>query len=157
MVNKSKSLVNKQKKSSSIYQLWTHQQITSTKSTKTAQKCWDCRDCINYSKAYIVRVYCKESCTQQNAHNHPVMENTTFKVCLCSALWDTVPFNKEQSWFWKTTRGWRDGSEVKSTGCSSWGPEFNSQQLHGGSQPSIMRSGAFFWPADIHAGRKLYT
>jgi hypothetical protein len=33
-------------------------------------------------------------------------------------------------------RGWRDGSAVKSTGCSSRGPEFNSQQPHGGSQDS---------------------
>jgi len=24
-------------------------------------------------------------------------------------------------------------------------PEFNSQQLHGGSQPSVMGSGALFW------------
>jgi hypothetical protein len=30
---------------------------------------------------------------------------------------------------------------VKSTDCSFRGPEFNSQQLHGGSQPSVMRSG----------------
>jgi hypothetical protein len=30
---------------------------------------------------------------------------------------------------WGTT----DGSEVKSTDCSSRGPEFNSQQLHVGS------------------------
>ena len=27
---------------------------------------------------------------------------------------------------------------VKSTDCSSRGPEFNSQQPHGGSQPSVM-------------------
>ena len=27
---------------------------------------------------------------------------------------------------------WRDGSVVKSTGCSSRGPEFKSQQPHGG-------------------------
>ena len=33
-------------------------------------------------------------------------------------------------------RGWRDGSNVKSTDCSSRGPEFNSQQL------SIMRASA---------------
>ena len=38
------------------------------------------------------------------------------------------------------TKGWRDGSAVKSTDCSSEGPEFNSQQPHGGSQPSIVRS-----------------
>ena len=31
------------------------------------------------------------------------------------------------------------------TGCSSRGPEFNSQQPHSGSQPSIMRSDALFW------------
>jgi hypothetical protein len=42
---------------------------------------------------------------------------------------------------------WRDGSEVKSTVCSSKDPEFNSQQPHGGSQTPIMRSGALFWPA----------
>ena len=38
------------------------------------------------------------------------------------------------------------GSEVKSTDCSSGGPEFNSQQPHVGSQPSVIRSGALFWP-----------
>jgi hypothetical protein len=34
---------------------------------------------------------------------------------------------------------WRDGSVVKShlSDCSSGGPEFKSQQPHGGSQPSI--------------------
>jgi len=37
---------------------------------------------------------------------------------------------------------WRDGSVVKSTDCSSRGPEFNSQQPHGGSQPSVMGSDA---------------
>ena len=49
--------------------------------------------------------------------------------------------------------GWRDGSVVKSTDCSSKGPEFNSQQPHGRPQPSVMRSSALFWPADMHAGR----
>jgi hypothetical protein len=38
--------------------------------------------------------------------------------------------------------GWRDGSAVKSTGCSSRGSEFNSQQPHGGVQPSVMGSNA---------------
>jgi hypothetical protein len=41
--------------------------------------------------------------------------------------------------------GWRDDSAVKSTDCSSEGPEFKSQQPHGGSQPSIMRSDALLW------------
>jgi hypothetical protein len=40
---------------------------------------------------------------------------------------------------------WRDGSAVKSTICSSRGPEFNSQQPHGGSQPSVMGLDALFW------------
>jgi hypothetical protein len=37
------------------------------------------------------------------------------------------------------------------TGCSSRGPEFSSQQPHGGSQPSIMGSDVLFWQVDIHA------
>ena len=39
----------------------------------------------------------------------------------------------------------RDGSAVESNDCSSRGPEFNSQQPHGGLQPSIMGSNALFW------------
>ena len=54
-------------------------------------------------------------------------------------------------------QGWRDGSVVKSTDSSSKGPEFNSQQPHGGSQPSIMRFGALFSQAGTHAGRTLHT
>jgi hypothetical protein len=41
--------------------------------------------------------------------------------------------------------GWRDGSVVKSTECSCEGPEFKSQQPHGGSQPSVRRSDSLFW------------
>jgi hypothetical protein len=44
-------------------------------------------------------------------------------------------------WVW----GWRDGSMVKRTGCSSRGPEFKSQQPHGGSQPSAIGFNALFW------------
>jgi hypothetical protein len=51
--------------------------------------------------------------------------------------------------------GWRDGSVVKSTGCSSKGPEFNSQQPQGGSQSSIMGSDALFWHASVHTDRVL--
>jgi hypothetical protein len=40
--------------------------------------------------------------------------------------------------------GWRNGSVVKSTDCSSRGPEFNSQQPHGGSQLSVMGSDVLF-------------
>jgi hypothetical protein len=41
--------------------------------------------------------------------------------------------------------GWRDGSVVKSTGCSSGGSEFKSQQPYGGSQPSVKRPDSLFW------------
>jgi hypothetical protein len=34
---------------------------------------------------------------------------------------------------------------VRAPDCSSEGPEFKSQQPHGGSQPSVMRSDALFW------------
>jgi hypothetical protein len=40
---------------------------------------------------------------------------------------------------------WRDGSAVNSTDYSSRGPKVNSQQPHGGSQPSVMGFGALFW------------
>ena len=40
-------------------------------------------------------------------------------------------------------KGWRDGSAVKRTDCSSRGPEFNAKHPHGGSQPSAMRSSAY--------------
>jgi hypothetical protein len=36
--------------------------------------------------------------------------------------------------------GWWDDSAGKNTDCSSKGPEFKSQQPHGGLQPPIMRS-----------------
>jgi hypothetical protein len=34
---------------------------------------------------------------------------------------------------------------VRAPDCSSEGQEFKSQQPHGGSQPSVMRSDALFW------------
>jgi hypothetical protein len=34
---------------------------------------------------------------------------------------------------------------VRAPNCSSKGPEFKSQQPHGGSQPSVTRSDALFW------------
>jgi hypothetical protein len=43
------------------------------------------------------------------------------------------------------TKDWSDGSVVKSTGRSSRGLEFNSQQPYGSSQSSVMGSDALFW------------
>jgi hypothetical protein len=65
------------------------------------------------------------------------LENTLFYGFL---LFCTYKKKKKTS-----GEGWRDGSAVKSTDCSSRGPEFNSQQPHGGSQTSVMRSDALFW------------
>jgi hypothetical protein len=45
----------------------------------------------------------------------------------------------------RNAKGWRDGSAVKSTDCSSGGSAFKSQQPHGGSQPSIRRSDDLLW------------
>jgi hypothetical protein len=45
----------------------------------------------------------------------------------------------------KEPLGWRDGSEVMRTDCSSRGPEINSQQPHGDSQSSVMGFNALFW------------
>ena len=45
----------------------------------------------------------------------------------------------------KPKPGWRGGSVVKSTDCSSSGPEFNSQHPHGDLPPSTMGSDALFW------------
>jgi hypothetical protein len=54
---------------------------------------------------------------------------------------------KKMKGFFKTSLswGWRDGSVAKSTDCSSEGPEFASQQTHGGSQSAVMRSDVLFW------------
>jgi hypothetical protein len=65
-------------------------------------------------------------------------------ICHPSSQHNTARLNPNCSKESKT-RGWRDGSAVKSTDCSCKGPEFKSQQPHGGSQPSVMRSDALFW------------
>jgi hypothetical protein len=49
----------------------------------------------------------------------------------------------------KSFRGWKDGSMVKSTGCSFRGPRFNSQYSHGNLKPSVTPVPGyliFFWP-----------
>jgi hypothetical protein len=53
--------------------------------------------------------------------------------------------HEEEGSLRRDDQGWRDGSAVKSTDYSSRGPEFNSQQPHGGSQLSLMGSDALYW------------
>jgi hypothetical protein len=64
------------------------------------------------------------------------------KHWVCQVWWCKliIPYAQEAE-----AGGWRDGSAVKSTDCSFRGPKFKSQQPHGGSQLSVMRSDAFFW------------
>jgi hypothetical protein len=58
---------------------------------------------------------------------------------------DVVKARRREGSNGRTGLGWRDGSVVKSTDCSSGGPEFKSQQPHGDSLLSVMRLDALFW------------
>jgi hypothetical protein len=44
---------------------------------------------------------------------------------------------------------------VKGTGSPPRGPEFNIQEPHGGSQPSVMSADILFWYPAVHAHRVL--
>jgi hypothetical protein len=59
---------------------------------------------------------------RQNTHTHKMLKNNKT--------------NKKTKTKNKKNRGWRDGSAVKSTGCSRRRPGFDSQHPHSGSQPS---------------------
>jgi hypothetical protein len=99
-----------------------------------------------------------------------VKSRVRVQACMLSALWTPFHLVQELPWnnaahIWhghmshiqdgpfpplltqlrKFLTGWRDGSVVNSTDCSSRGPEFKSQQPHGGSQPSVIGSNALFW------------
>jgi hypothetical protein len=45
----------------------------------------------------------------------------------------------------KQSRAGEMAQWVRAPDCSSEGPEFKSQQPHGGSQPSVTRSDSLFW------------
>jgi hypothetical protein len=64
--------------------------------------------------------------------------SAVINIALCSNNFvDLVSLKNKTKQTNKKPRGWRDGPAVKSTDCSSEGPEFKSQQPHGGSQPSL--------------------
>jgi hypothetical protein len=56
-----------------------------------------------------------------------IKKNENSEKCLWGTICIQTVAKPYLSW------GWRDGSLVKSTICSSRGPEFNYQQPHGGS------------------------
>jgi hypothetical protein len=64
-------------------------------------------------------------------------------LALCSCF----PLTSFQmSIFKKTKQGAGEMAQwVRAPDCFSEGPEFKSQQPHGGSQPSVTRSDALFW------------
>ena len=70
------------------------------------------------------------------------------------SLWGRDNFTKLESSitiFTDRSGSWRDSSAVTTMiGYSSKGPEFNSQHLRGGSEPSITESGALFCHADVY-------
>jgi len=66
-------------------------------------------------------------------------------------------FDLSESRLRRYLMGVENGSAVKSTGSSPRGHEFNSQQPHGGSQPSIMRSDALYWPGGIYMQAEHYV
>jgi hypothetical protein len=78
-------------------------------------------------------------------------ENQGFQVILCyivsleKTAWTPEKNRKANRQNKHTRQGWRNGSAVKHTDYSSRGLEFNSQQPHSVSQPSIMGSNALFW------------
>ncbi|CAO2629018.1 hypothetical protein LEMLEM_LOCUS20290, partial [Lemmus lemmus] len=76
----------------------------------------------------------------------PGFSTTTLHyICLNANLY-------AQQWLWWSLSIYL---RVKRTGCPSSGPEFDSHQPRGGSQPSLMRSGSLFWCAGIDGGRML--
>jgi hypothetical protein len=69
--------------------------------------------------------------------NHSHSKGNSRKIMGSRTSWGTLKKRKKG--------GWRDGSVVKSTNCFSEGPEFKSQQPHGGSQPLVTKSDALLW------------
>jgi hypothetical protein len=67
------------------------------------------------------------------------------EVLRSASQWQTGP----DTCFCLVSKGFEGAGEmaqwVRAPDCSSEGPEFKSQQPHGGSQPSVTRSDSLFW------------
>jgi len=57
----------------------------------------------------------------------------------------TVTKYLRQTTYKEKRRAGEMAQRLRAPDCSSRGYEFNSQQPHGGSQPSVKRSDALFW------------
>jgi hypothetical protein len=97
---------------------------------------------LNYRNPYLCLVMMAYLCSQ-NLGGRWISE---FKVSLLYKLsFRTAKVIQRNPILKNKPGGWRDGSVVKSTDCSSKGPVFKSQQPHGGSQPFVTRSDTPFW------------
>ena len=67
---------------------------------------------------------------KQQQGGHSTLMSTNSRPAEAFLNYWFIYYCMKLSWSWLRSgcRGWRDGSVVKSTGCSSRGPEFNSQQ-----------------------------
>jgi ABC-type bacteriocin/lantibiotic exporter with double-glycine peptidase domain len=69
----------------------------------------------------------------------------TFKTRLLIATSSRLSLKLKEKWCNKTlSRAGEMAQWVRAPDCSSEGPEFKSQQPHGGSQPSVTRSDPLF-------------
>lgn len=84
------------------------------------------------------------ACTIELENVFVIYAEVPFPICvlwmLSGSLWICLLLFLDDPflmWWRNKTWGWSDGSVVKSTGCSLREPEFDSQQPHGDSQPSL--------------------
>jgi hypothetical protein len=74
-------------------------------------------------------------------------KNQKYSMPFTSLSFRKLAVFKDDDSVLKTVYDWAGemAQQIRAPDCSSEGPEFNSQQPHGGSQPSLTRSGAHFW------------
>jgi hypothetical protein len=98
-------------------------------------------------KGYTAAVDCSSNKDLMKEYTSKVILEVTNSgqyLGLIASHWDeTVSKHKEE----KNLLLWAGemAQWVRAPDCSSRGPEFKSQQPHGGSQPSVTRSDALFW------------
>jgi hypothetical protein len=69
---------------------------------------------------------------------------TVLSLTLQTNLYNLSPLDKVHYKIWDYWAG-EMAQWVRAPDCSPEGPEFKSQQPHGGSQPSVTRSDSLFW------------
>jgi hypothetical protein len=83
---------------------------------------------------------------------------TQRSACLCLPSTDVKPCPASNTYIFKKKWGlwgWRDGSAVKSTGCSSRRPGSSSQHPHGSSQLSVISVPGYQTHSHKHISRQI--